>query len=111
MRLSAGSIMIWADFKKLFLAHFFEDNTEILVPTLLAAKQKKGESIKTFVKRSRSMALHCPSGMTQSTLVETFHHNLQTYLLAQMGVAECHTWKQLVLQDEQAERNCRLGQG
>ena len=49
------------------------------------------------------MALFYPSGMTQSTLVETYHHNLQTALLAQMGVAECHTWKQLVLQGEQAE--------
>ena len=41
--------------------------------------------------------------MTQSTLVETCHHNLQTFLLPQMRVAECRTWKQLVLQDEQAE--------
>ena len=49
------------------------------------------------------MALRCPSGMTQSTLVETCCHNLQTSLLAQMGVEECRTWKQLVLQGEQAE--------
>ena len=42
--------------------------------------------------------------MTQSTLVETCRHNLQTALLAQMGVAECRTWKQLVLQEEQAEK-------
>ena len=46
------------------------------------------------------MALLCPSGMTQSTLIETCRHNLQTFLLTQMGVAECHTWKQLVLQGE-----------
>ena len=49
------------------------------------------------------MALHYPSGMTQSTLVETCSHNLQTVLLAQMGVAECRTWKQLGLQGEHAE--------
>ena len=49
------------------------------------------------------MALRCPSGMTQTTLVETCHHNLQTSLLAQIGVAEYRTWKQLVLQGEQAE--------
>ena len=49
------------------------------------------------------MALCCPSGMTQSTLVETCHHNLQTCLLAQMGVAECQICKQLVLQGEQEE--------
>jgi len=49
------------------------------------------------------MALCYPNGMTQSTLIETCHHNLQTFLLDQMGVAECRTWKQLVLQGEQAE--------
>jgi len=49
------------------------------------------------------MALRCPSGMTQTTLVETCHHNLQTSLLAQIGVAEYRTWKQLVLQGEQVE--------
>ena len=43
MKLSAGSIMTWVDLEKIFLAHFFEDDTKILVPTLFAAKQKKGE--------------------------------------------------------------------
>ena len=49
------------------------------------------------------MALRCPSGMTHSTLVETCRHNMQTSLLAQIEVAECRTWKQLVLQGEQAK--------
>ena len=64
MKFSAGSIKIWAELEKLFLARFFEDDTEILVPTLLAAKQKKGEFIKTFVERFQSMTLRCPNGMT-----------------------------------------------
>jgi len=38
MKLLAGSIKKWADLEKLFLARFFEDNTEVSVPTLLAAK-------------------------------------------------------------------------
>jgi len=71
MKLPASSIKTWADLEKLFLARFFEGDIEISVPTLLAAKQKKGESIKTFVERFQSMALRCPRGMTQSTLVET----------------------------------------
>ena len=91
MKLFAGWIKTWADLKKLFLARFFEDDTEISVPTLLAAKQKKGESIKTFVKRFWSMALRCPNSMIQSTLVETCRYNLQTALIAQMGVAEYRT--------------------
>ena len=49
------------------------------------------------------MSLCCPSDMTQSTLVETCRLNLQTFLLAQMGVAEYHSWMQLVLQGEQLE--------
>jgi len=51
MKPPAGSIKSWADLEKLFLARFFEDDTEISVPTLLAIKQKKGESIKMFVKK------------------------------------------------------------
>ena len=50
IKLPAGSIKIWADLEKLFLARFFEDDTEISVPTPLPIKQKKGESIKLFVK-------------------------------------------------------------
>jgi len=40
--------------------------------------------------------------MTQSTLVETCRHNLHTSP-AQMEVAECRTWKQLVLQGKLEE--------
>ena len=103
IKLHAGSIKTWANLKKLFLTHFFEDDTEVAMLTLLATKQKIGESIKAFVERFQSMTLCCPSDMYQSTLVETCHHNLQTALLARIGVAECHTWKQLVQQGEQAE--------
>jgi len=86
MKLSAGFIKTLANLMKLFLARFFKDDADISVPTLLTTKQKKGESIKLFVERSRSMALWYSSGMTQSTLIETYCHNLQTTLLAQIGV-------------------------
>jgi len=66
LKLSTGSIKTWTDLEKLFLARFFEDDIEISVPTLLAAKQKKRESIMTFVERFQSMVLRCPSDMTQS---------------------------------------------
>jgi len=45
MKLLAGSIKKWADLKKLFWVRFFEDDTEVSVPTLLIAKQKKREPI------------------------------------------------------------------
>ena len=51
MKLPASLIKTWADLEKLFLARFFEDDSEISVSTLLAVKQKKEESIKTFIER------------------------------------------------------------
>ena len=80
-KLPAGCIQKWADLERLFLSRFFEEDTEVSIHTLLATKQKKRESVKAFVKRFRTMALRCSSGMTQSTLVETCRHNLQTDLL------------------------------
>ena len=56
MKLSADSIKSWTNLEKLFLARFFEDDTEVSIHTLLAMKQKKGESIKVFVERFRSGA-------------------------------------------------------
>jgi len=91
------------DLKKLFLTRFFEDDSKITMPTLLATRQRKGESVKAFVERFQNMALRCPSGMTQDTLVETYCHNLQTSLLPQIGVAESCTWKYLVQQGEHAK--------
>jgi len=41
--------------------------------------------------------------MTQATLVKICRHNLQTSLLAQIGVTESRTWKQFFQQGEQAE--------
>jgi len=38
MKLPADSIKNWADLGKLFLAHFFEGDTEVSVPTLIATR-------------------------------------------------------------------------
>ena len=57
MKHFANSIKKWANLKKLFLAQFFKDDTEVSVPTLFAAKQKKRKSIKTFVERFWNMVL------------------------------------------------------
>jgi len=52
-----GSIKNWGDLEKLFLTRFFEDDSEITMPTLLATRQQQGESVKAFVERFRNMAL------------------------------------------------------
>jgi len=51
MKLPEGSIKNWGDLEKLFLTRFFEDDSEITMPSLLATKQQKGESVKAFVER------------------------------------------------------------
>jgi len=56
-KLPASSLKNWANLKKIFLTRFFEDDIEISIPSLLTTRQKKGESIKTFVKKFQSMAL------------------------------------------------------
>jgi len=45
------------DLEKLFLTCFFEDDSEITMPTLLATRQGKGELVKAFMKRFQNMAL------------------------------------------------------
>ena len=57
MKLPEGSIKNWGDLEKLFLTRFFEDDSEVTMPTLLATKQRKGESVKSFVERFRNVAL------------------------------------------------------
>ena len=57
MKLPEGSIKNWSDLEKHVLTRFFEDYSEITIPTLLATKQRKGESVKSFVERFQNMAL------------------------------------------------------
>jgi len=64
MKLPEGSIKNRSDLKKLFLTRFFEDDSEITMPTLLVIRHQKEESVKIFVERFQNMALWCPSGMT-----------------------------------------------
>jgi len=39
MKIPEGSIKNWGDLEKLFLTRFFEDNSEITMPTFLAMRQ------------------------------------------------------------------------
>ena len=57
MKLPKGSIKTWGDLEKLFLTRFFEDDSEITIPTLLATKQRKGESVKAFMERFQNVTL------------------------------------------------------
>jgi len=39
MKFPEGFIKNWGDLEKLFLTRFFEDDSEVTIPTLLATKQ------------------------------------------------------------------------
>jgi len=51
MKLPESSIKNLGDLEKLFLARFFKDDSVITMPTLLAMRQQKGESVKAIVER------------------------------------------------------------
>jgi len=51
MKLLEDSIKNCSDLEKLFLTRFFEDDLEVTMPTLLATRQRKGESVKAFIER------------------------------------------------------------
>jgi len=65
MKLPEGSIKNWGDMEKLFITRFFEDDSKITMPTLLAMRQRKGESVKAFLERFQNMTLRCSSGTSQ----------------------------------------------
>ena len=48
--LSPGSVNSWIDLKTQFLSHFYEDDTKVTMDKLLFTVQKKGESIRDYIK-------------------------------------------------------------
>ena len=92
-----------ADMERLFLARFFDDDTEVSMSTLLAEKQKKGKSTSDFVKRFRNRSLHSREAISEATLLEMCQNNISIKVLSKMGAVETRSWKELVWQGEQAE--------
>lgn len=64
-KLSQDSMHSCEDLEKLFLARFFEDESEVSIPILINTKQRDNESVKDFIERFRALALRSPGGMTQ----------------------------------------------
>src|SRR3954468_4771516 len=87
-KLPKGSITCWDDLDALFLSHFFEEEADINMHTLLLTKQKEGELVKDFIERLRELAMRSRSGMTPESLMETCHHNFLTPILNQIRVVE-----------------------
>ncbi|XP_020254160.1 uncharacterized protein LOC109831236 [Asparagus officinalis] len=102
-KLEPGSIKSRADAEKLFLARFFDDDTEVSMATLLTEKQKKSESINDFVKRFRNRLVHCRDQVSEATLIKMCRNNLSILILSKVSTVETRTWKELVRQGEQVE--------
>ena len=66
-RLEPGSITCWKDMERLFVARFFDDDTEVSMATLLTVKQRKTESVSSFVKRFRNRSLHSRDRVSEAT--------------------------------------------
>ena len=106
-RLKPGSINSWEDLESMFLAHFFDDDTEVSIRTLFDEKQKGGESVDTFIKRFRNLAMNCRDPVTEEFLLQTCQNNLSIDILDVMGIEPLNTWKELKARGEQAERFIR----
>ena len=89
--------------KRLFLARFFDDDTEVSMATLLTVKQRKTESVSSFVKRFRNRSLHSRDRVSEATLIEMCRNNLSISVLSNMGAVEARSWKDLLRQGEQVE--------
>jgi len=61
MKLPEGSIKNWGDLEKLFLAHFFEDDSEITMPTLLTTRQQKESQLKHLLRDFRIWHSNVPA--------------------------------------------------
>src|SRR3954467_9541310 len=82
-KLPKGSITCWDDLEALFLSHFFEEEVNINMYTLLLTKQEEGESVKDFIEWFCELAMRSKSGMTPETLIETCRHNFLTHCRVQ----------------------------
>ncbi|XP_020258883.1 uncharacterized protein LOC109835314 [Asparagus officinalis] len=102
-KLEPGSIKSWADMERLFLARFFDDDTEVSMATLFTKKQRKSELVNDFVKRFRNQSVHCRDQVSEATLIEMCCNNLSIHILSKVGAVETRTWKELVRQGEQVE--------
>ena len=105
--LPPGSINSWIDLETRFLSRFYEDDTEVTMDKLLSTVQRKGESVRDYIKRFRNLSLMCPAGMPLPMLLQTCRHNFLDQVEVRMGAVKAHTWKELVEQAEIAEKSAK----
>jgi len=74
---------------------------------LLSTVQRKGESVRDYIKQLRNLSLMCPAGMPLPMLLQTCRHNFLDQVEIRMGAVKAHTWKELVEQAEIAEKSAK----
>ena len=60
-----------------------------------------------YIERFHNFSLICPAGMSLSMLLKTCRHNFLDQIEVRMGAVKVHTWKELVEQDEIAEKSAK----
>ena len=83
------------------------NDTEMTMDKLLSTVQKKGESVRDYIKRFRNLSLMCPAGMPLPMLLQTYGHNFLDQVEIRMGAVKAHTWKELVEKAEIAEKSAK----
>ena len=83
--LPPGSISSLIDLETRFLSRFYEDDTEVTMDKLLSTVQRKGESVRDYIKRFRNLSLMCPAGMPLPMLIQTCRHNFLDQVEILMG--------------------------
>jgi len=69
--------------------------------------QKKGKSVRDYIKKFRNLSLMCPPGMSLPMLLQTCRHNFLDQVEIHMGAVKAHTWKELVKQAKIAEKSAK----
>jgi len=74
---------------------------------ILSTVQKGGEFVWEYIDRFYNLSLMCPAGMPLPMLLQTCRHNFLGRIEVRMGAVKAHTWKELVEQDEIAEKSAK----
>lgn len=74
-RLPAGTINSWADEEEKFLTHVFDEDAKSTTGQLCATKQAHNDSVDSFMKGWRALAVKCPEPHSHESLTDMCRMN------------------------------------
>lgn len=94
--LPVGSLKSWAYLKVWFLAHCYENDTEVFMLTFIEEKRRKDESVNNFIERFKNLSIRCSKDMPLSMLLQTCKHNLRVKIRTNMGAFQNEIIEKLI---------------